>query len=449
MSQLENEGTSSSENQLGSLSTALIEHEEESSPDAPPVPLSQVVSALNRKLRRLEIEAKLLRREVRHLESTHNALAMAADTEEQLLARDHSFSVLPITPSLIDELSTKAGILTEEGLKHEALFSELSSLQQATVRAAASCNEAEEEYNDLVNVLGGLGEKGQDPPSYAGVLALNSQVHASHDLADLVLQRDGLRAVLDAQNVELLKLAEEVSSHKEAKKQKAELQEELAHLLQQLSALRLEKKNVKNVIHRGEWTLLKPSPSLENRIREAIADRQVATVALEKAATKGKNDELCSLSRATRLLMLEKRLNMIAETVSGGLENAEPVDADIFEAVRKEVAALRVLRLEGEAQATFLDQDIEDINYRTNSIFHITTATRKEKEKIQNTHQKYMNLVEKSFNKQKETHEANIQQLQSEVAALRRQRRHFTPAKTFVTPPPPPHPPRATSSATS
>lgn len=440
MSQLENDATASSKNQLDSLSPALIE--EEPSPEAPPVPISQVVSALNRKLRRLDLEAKLLRREVQHLESTHNSLAMAADTEEQLLARDPSFPVLPITPSLIDELSAKAGILTNEGLKHEALFSELSSLQQAARRAGELSNKAEQEYNEMVTVLGGLGEKGREPPAFAGLLAANSQAHASRDLADLALERNGLRVILDAQNVELLKLVEDAASLKEAKKQKAQLQEELANLLQQLSVLRLEKRNVESTIRRGEWTLQKPSPSLENRIRDAIADRQVATVALEKAAKKGKSDELCSLSRATRLLLLEKRLDMIAETVSGGLEDAEPVDADIFDAVRKEVAALRVLRLEGEAQATFLDQDIEDINYRTNSIYHITTATRKEKEKIQQAHQKYMSLVEKDFDRQKGTHEANLRQLQSEVAVLRRQRKLFSPAKTFLTPPPPPHPPR-------
>lgn len=442
MSQIENNITVSRESEATASNGGLIENEESvSRVSSSTSPFPEIVPLLNHKLSRLKLESKVLRREVQHLEKTHSALVVAEDTEQRISARDPSLPVLRMPPDFIQELSVKGSQLTEAGLKHEKLFAELCALQEAGDRAALAAQEAEQEYQELIEVLGGSGETGEDPAAYAGLKALNNQAHASRCLADLCLEREGLRTVLDAQNVELTNLLEQISAMEEEKRKKKEMENELIHLLQELSGLRLESKRLRRRTHQGEWTLAKPSSSIENRIRDAIADRQVATVALEKLKIKGATDETSARSRAARILLLEKHLYLISDTVSGALDDAPPVHVDVFNAVMKEVAALRVLRLEGEAQATFLDQDIEDINYRTNSIHYVTLSTRKGKERIIKAHEKYMYQVGKDFKEQKAAHEGIIKQLQQELAALHR--RAFPSAIMSYTPPPPPPAPPA------
>lgn len=437
MNEIENNIAIQGERESHSSSAGLMENGDCSS-RASASPLPQVISALNRKLRRLELESKTLRREVEHLEKTHNALVVAEDTEQRLLARDPSLPVLRMPPDLIQQLSAQGSLLTEAGLEHEKIFHELKCLQDAADRASLAAQEAEREHEELADVLGGAGERGADPPAYAGLKAMNDQLHARRGLVELCLEREGLRTVLDVQNAELTKLVEELSQIDEAKKKKMELESEVAELLQQLSTMRLEKKQVESAIHRREWALVKPSVSLEESIREAIANRQVATAALDKLNKKGQTDEMSARCRANRILMLEKHLYLIADTISGGLDDAEPVHVDVFNAVMKEIAALRVLRLEGEAQATFLDQDIEDVNYRTNSIRHITLTTRKEKEKILRAHEKYMLVVGKDFEQQKAKHEEVVKRLREEVTALHRKK---YPYMTHHSPGEPPTPP--------
>eukprot|EP00796_Vickermania_ingenoplastis_P008687 gene8687-6108_t len=383
------------------------------------------ISTLSKKLRRLEMEAKTLRRDVQNLEKTQNAVAVTEDTEHRLAERDPSLGTLPIPIEMVSLLADRAGELFIAGNEHKALYEELDKLQTAAERAAAKAQEAEQEYVSLAELVGGEGDDGVAPAAVVGLRTRDAYLYKLRGLSELYVQRELLRNQLDAQTIELARLIEEEEGTSRTAEQKAEAEAALLEKRVALLEHKSEQKLLQSSVRRADFMLQRKSLSapLEERIRRAVVDGQVASAALDKTVERTKTSEMAIRARATRILMAERRLEMIAETISGGLENDERVDVDTFNSVMKEIEALRVLRLEGDYQTVTLDQDIEDISYKTNSIHHITLSTRAEREKVERVHERYMGLVQRDLEQKQAAHEEHIKALKDEVAAIRRSRR--------------------------
>lgn len=382
------------------------------------------VSALSHKLRRLDMEVKGARTAVRNLERTQNSLAVTEETENRLMARDASSPSLPLPVELLHLLSTKAGELYVVGKRHKELFDELSMLQQAEENAAQKALEAEQEYVTLIELVGGDGEH-SPATAVVGMKQRDAFTNGLRELSDMYVERELLRNQLDAQTLELAKLVELEEASAGTIHQKLEAQAALNEKRLQFAEQQIELRRLESAVHRGDWMLARKTvtPSLEDRVRNAISERWCEGAQLDKYVENSHLNEAAMKSRATRMVAMEKRLEIYAETVSGGLENEEEVDVEVFNAVMKEIKALQALRTEAEYRTVRLDRSVEEMAYKTNAIQHITISTRQEREKIDHAHQRYMKMVQKDLEEKQTAHEEHMRALREEVHQLQRQQK--------------------------
>lgn len=375
-----------------------------------------LVSKLTKDVRLTEMKLKSLQREVHYLERTHRALEEFEATDNALTERDPSIPVIPTPLDLIMAMHAKVAKLNAVAEEHKKLSDEIAYLQSFAEHAANKAQQAEQDYYTMVQLVGG-----EDSNAGANIRARDEEACGIRELTALIMEREGLRNVLDAQTAELAQLIalDEETSNTLTQKQEAEraLMEKLQHISEQNA----EKKALESTIHRGDWMLINPpAEDLDKRIRMALKDRELESVMLERRLQHFESQEAASRCRANQIILAERRLEMIAETVSGGLEGNEgPVDVDVLDGVAKEIGCMRVLHEEGMCQLVTLDKEIENISYRVNAIQHIINSTRSEQEKIEKAHNKYMTVVQRDMEEKQNEHENHVKALQKELASLR------------------------------
>ncbi|KAG5501473.1 hypothetical protein JKF63_03302 [Porcisia hertigi] len=403
---------------------------------------SASVYEMSRQLVLLDNQAKAIRSEVEFLRATKRSLEVSAANETKMLEVRESMgstnnsmprrsraltqsegtaggSIIELPRDFLDDLSQKCGEVGASVRAHNELRRDKKLLQDALALAEERAHEAEQEYVYAAEIAG-LDEKGTSR-SAAGSKKKNAYDSALKSTAEAYRQRENARVQLEDQSRELLRLAAVLQETTDADSQRAEAVEALAERKAKLAALRHECDVIARATARRDQIAEKGQHGLtsEDYIRHSNFDRQVALHGLHKEDNLIKQNDLAIRYRAMQISKIQTRLELIGDAVIGdGMEGEERVDAEIVEELAKEINHLYDSHLLANIRMDSIDCDIEKMVWRAGALQHARDSAVVEMKRFYRDHQRYLDKLQKTLDKERISNGRTATKLQDEIDAL-------------------------------
>nr|CCD14378.1 unnamed protein product [Trypanosoma congolense IL3000] len=369
--------------------------------------------------RQLRADVAILERARRYQSMDISSLALTPD-QARSLSRNVKGRSIFIPMETVGEVNSKAGELHLLVKERQRLLRERSHLEEALNDATLQTTKAEEEHNEIKNLIG---LTGHETLAYVKDMenAIATKNMLKSDIANALQDRETIQETLKKQNAFLNKMLTELATTDNIENDRANALTQLSEKQAELKSIRDEIYAMKRLLRRKEALLEKEKPVDEMAlVKSAETERSVALYKLEKERDAVRINEHSVAHRAAQIARLERRIEMIGDAV-GGEESMddERVDADLVEQVRKEIISLTRLHFDGSAQLELLDSDIADLDRRAAGLCRTTANVRKEMKRIEKEHKKYANAQRKELEMEQMATEHEIKEIEREVEALR------------------------------
>ncbi|ESL11537.1 hypothetical protein TRSC58_00709 [Trypanosoma rangeli SC58] len=370
-------------------------------------------------------ECRILRDRVALLEKTHrlrerDARALTA-TPSGVAADSKKTRARTLTLPLeaVSMLSSKAGDINMMVKEQKKLLEELKQLQTILESSAADTVRANELNTQLKQRIGYT--EGETIFHLQDAIKEVAQVNGlKNEILQLLSAREAVQATLKRQTEHMRAYLTELVASRSLDEQREEAEQQLKEKKAELEGIREEIQSMQRLLERKEKQLENEKPVDELQLAQrAENERRMMIHRLEKEEEGIRQNEISIRHRSMQITKLERRIEMIGDTLGCEGPNEERVDAEIVEQLRKEILVLGRRHQKREAQQEILDASIVDLDRRCTGLVRTTANVKKEMQRIQRNHRKYLNLQKKELELEQMTAEQEIGEIEREIEMLR------------------------------
>ncbi|RNF02062.1 uncharacterized protein Tco025E_08451 [Trypanosoma conorhini] len=371
-------------------------------------------------------ECRVLREKVTLLEKTHrlrerDARALTAPPSEAAGGtKKVQARTLALPIEAVGELNSRAGDVTLLLREEKRLLKELKQLQTILEGSAADTVEANTLNTHLKQRIGYT--EGETLFHLRDTIEEAAHMNGlKYEILQELRAREAVQATLKRQTEHMREYVTKLVASKELDEQRERAAQQLNEKRAELEGIREEVQSMRRLLERKEKQLEneKPVDELQIAVR-AENERRTMLHRLEKEEEGLRQNEISIRHRSMQIAKLERRIEMIGDALAREESTDERVDAEIVDQLRKEILVLGLRHQKREAQQELLDANIVDLDRRCVGLVRTTANMKKEMQRIERNHRKYINIQKKELETEQMAAEQEIGEIEREIEMLRR-----------------------------